>query len=232
MVRPQAGCGDSRALGYVDPPLILSCSQSISFINLNDVDGTLSAGTVAPGLPPSSAGQPNTAVLGPNAMAALPSPACYAVPAWNGFICPGVLQRSFALLSLGACRRRALGRRMYVLRNFLFLPSSDSLAGRENYGGLEITRIQDPSWSGIRISDNSTWRTSIAFGTTYDPCPFVFPGGMYAGTITAGSVTQLFWPATQPSQFRFNVNMPDPAEGAVMRLFVQVRNHKECVAGT
>ena len=105
---------------------------------------------------------------------------------------------------------------------FFLLRTSDSLAGRENYGGLEITKIQDPSWPGIRISDNSTWRTATAFGTTFDPCPFVFPGGMYAGTITAGSVTQLFWPATLPSQFRFNVNMPNPAEGAVMRLFVQV----------
>ena len=97
-------------------------------------------------------------------------------------------------------------------------------AGHQNLGGLQITRIEDPKWNGIYISDNSTWRTSVAYGSIFDPCPLVTPKGWYAGTLTSGSMTELFWPATQPTQMRFNVNMPDPAEGAVLRLLVQVRS--------
>ena len=92
-----------------------------------------------------------------------------------------------------------------------------------NLGGLQITRIEDPNWSGIYIADNSTWRTSMAFGSTFDPCPDIMPAGFYAGTLTVGSTTQLFWPATNPAQFRFAVNMPDPKKSAVVRLVVQVR---------
>lgn len=102
-------------------------------------------------------------------------------------------------------------------------PFADNAAGYANYGGLEITRIEDPNFAGININVNSTWRTSRAFGSTYDPCPDVAPAGWYAGTLTSGSVTQLYWPATQPRQLRFNVNMPDATEGAVVRLFVTVR---------
>ena len=41
--------------------------------------------------------------------------------------------------------------------------------------------------------------------------------------LTAGTMTKLFWPSTQHSQMHFAVNMPDPEEGAVVRLVVQVR---------
>ena len=65
-------------------------SQSLDFINLADLDGSLT------GL------GPNTAVLGPNAMQALPSPVCAAKPEWSGFVCPGVKQRSFGIMDTGA----------------------------------------------------------------------------------------------------------------------------------
>ena len=41
-------------------------------------------------------------MLGPNAMQALPSPACAAKPEWSGFVCPGVKQRSFGIMDTGA----------------------------------------------------------------------------------------------------------------------------------
>lgn len=81
--------------------------------------------------------------------------------------------------------------------------------------------MQDPKWLGIYLADNSTWRTSMAFGATMDECPLIDPAGGYWGTLTSGSTTQLFWPATNPAQFKFAVNMPDPAEGAVVRFFIQ-----------
>ena len=78
-------------------------------------------------------------------------------------------------------------------------PRADNNAGHVNLGGLQITRVEDPNWAGIYIADNSTWRTSTAFGSTFDPCPDIMPAGFYAGTLTAGSTTQLFWPATNPA---------------------------------
>ena len=73
---------------YRSAPL-RSCSQSLDFLNIADVDGSAS------GL------GPNTAILGPNAMQALPTPVCSSVNAWNGIVCPGIKQRSFAVLGTG-----------------------------------------------------------------------------------------------------------------------------------
>lgn len=109
---------------------------------------------------------------------------------------------------------------------------ADNIACHVYYGGLEVTRVEDPRWQGIRIADNSTWRTSTTFGTTYDSCADATPSSYYAGTLTVGSVTQLAWPVTQPSQLSFAVNMPDPSEGAVMRLFVQVRGRSVPASST
>lgn len=195
-------------------------SQGIGFINLNDIDGSLSAGTATAGMPPSSVGVANTAVLGPNAMQALPTPACFAESAWNGFICPRIRQRSFILASLGEFFFAAA--QWIPCSDYIPPPiSTDNIACQADYGGLQVTRVEDPHWAGIRIAENATWRTSTTFGTTFDSCADATPAGWYAGTLTAGSLTQLAWPATQPSQMRFSVNMPDPAEGAVLRLFVE-----------
>jgi hypothetical protein len=85
--------------------------------------------------------------------------------------------------------------------------------GRVALGGLQVTRRFDPA-------DNTTWRTSMSFGSIKDMCAKRGEQPLYAHFLTTGIETHLYWPATEPGQIRYRLYSRDPNDAGVISLFI------------
>lgn len=131
--------------------------DAFNFINVLDVDGSLTGGRTTPTesialgpdgsltlspLPPTGStvsGVPGSTVLGSNPLLGLSEITCPSQVAWSGATCRGVR----------------------FVNAFISDISTD--AGHNALGPLSITRLTNPA-------DNSTWRTTLSRATIDDMC--------------------------------------------------------------
>ena len=180
-------------------------------MNLLDIDGTLLGGrdaaTEVISVAPSGAITSTSAALPVRTLTKVPGSTVLGsnpLLALSEAACP-----SQAAWNGAACP----GRRFVTA----FISDISTDAGHNALGPLEITRQTDPA-------DNSTWRTTVSRATIDDHCPIVMRSSNYMAMITPGSRTDLFWPATEPNQWRFQWLSKNASDAAVVSLFIQRPN--------
>jgi hypothetical protein len=94
------------------------------------------------------------------------------------------------------------------------LQSTEREVANLRLGAMQITRR-------VNEQDNSTWRTSMSLGPIDDMCAKRFYFAHYPHMIEPGMQNDVFFPSTEPGRMRFYFLSDDPAESAVISLWVQ-----------